>query len=136
MVGYPPVPGQELVEAVDFVIVDAGQDIGQVGFGVVVGEFGTFDEREDVGEVFAAGMGACEEPVASADGQWPDGSFGGVVVDGDSGFVEEQGEGMPSEETVSNGLGEVRFAGDLGELLFEPGIESFGQWGALGLADC
>jgi hypothetical protein len=39
-----PMPGQELVDPVDRVIGDAGEDVTQVGFGVDAVQFAGFDQ--------------------------------------------------------------------------------------------
>jgi hypothetical protein len=59
-----PVPGEQLVEAIDGIACDeAGEDIGEVGFGIEVVQFAGRDERGEDCPVLAAAIGACEECV-------------------------------------------------------------------------
>jgi hypothetical protein len=39
---WAPPPWQQLVDPVDGVIGDAGQDVGEIGFGIVAVEFGVW----------------------------------------------------------------------------------------------
>ena len=59
---------------------------------------------------------------------------GGVVVDGNAGLVEEEGEGRPAAEGVAHRLGEVALAGDAPQLLLAPDAERQDTWAALLLA--
>jgi hypothetical protein len=50
------VPGQELLDAVDRMVGDAGQHIAEIGFGIETVEFGSADQAVDRGGSFAAGV--------------------------------------------------------------------------------
>ena len=88
-----PVPGSQLVKAVDFVVRQPVQEISDIGLRIEVTELCGLDDGHDGGGVFGTAVGAGEGPVASSDDQGPDGALGGVVIDGDGWIVEEQGEG-------------------------------------------
>ncbi len=49
LTGKPPVPGQEIIELGGWVIVDAGEDIGEPSLRVDIVELRGLDERVDNG---------------------------------------------------------------------------------------
>jgi len=118
-----PVPGQQFVESIDLVIVDAVEDIGEVGLRIEAIHFCGFDDGHGAGERFSACIGASEQPVASADADRPQGAFCGVVVDGNATIGQEQREGWPAAEPVAERLGQIALARNAGQLFFGPGVE-------------
>jgi hypothetical protein len=56
----PPVPGQQLVDAVGGVIGDAGEDVREVGLRIEAVHLGGLDDRVHGGGAPATGIGAGE----------------------------------------------------------------------------
>ena len=90
---------------------DAGEHVAQVGFGVEAVELGGLDERVDRGGTLAAGVGAGEELILSAEGQRPDGALGGIVGDFEPAVGEIAGQRVPARAGVADGVGELALAG-------------------------
>lgn len=111
-----PVPRQQLVDPVDLVIVDAVEDIGEVGWRIEAVELGGLNYGHGAGKGFATGVRTGEEEVFAADHDRFDGAFGGIVVDGDAAVVEEEGEGVPAVQSLAESLGKIAFAGDSSKL--------------------
>ena len=61
-------PWQQLVDAVDLMIGDAAEGIGQPGLRADVIRFGRFDQRVGDGGRLSAAFGAHEQPVLAPDG--------------------------------------------------------------------
>ena len=59
-------------------------------------ELGGFDDGVDGGGAFAAAVGAGERPVFAADGQGPDGAFGGIVADVEAAVGGIARQGVPA----------------------------------------
>jgi hypothetical protein len=57
-----PVPGQELIEVVDIVIIDAQQHVGKPSLGIDVVELGGMDQRQHDRGAPAATIGSGEQP--------------------------------------------------------------------------
>jgi hypothetical protein len=62
------IPGQWLVNAVDGMVGDLRQDMGQPCIGVDPVQLGSADQRLDGGRTFAAAVGASKQVIAPADG--------------------------------------------------------------------
>lgn len=77
-------------------VADASQDVPEIGLRIKAVELGRLDQGVDDGGAFAAGVGAGEEPVLAADGEWPDRAFGGIVVDLQIAMVGIAGERRPA----------------------------------------
>lgn len=75
---------------------DAGQNVPEIGLGIEAVELGALDQGVDDGGALAAGVGAGEEPVLTADGERPDRAFGGIVVDLQIAMVGIAGERGPA----------------------------------------
>jgi hypothetical protein len=69
--GGRPVPRQQIVDAVHFVIGDAPEEVPQVGERIDAGELAGFDQAVDRRGAVAAGVGAGEQPVLAAEGNRP-----------------------------------------------------------------
>ena len=100
-------PGQELVDPVDRVIGDAGEDVTQVGFGVDAVQFAGFDQAVDDGCAVATGIGAGEEPVFPAEGDAAQGVFSAVVVDLQAAVLGIAGQRRPVGRGVADRLGKA-----------------------------
>jgi hypothetical protein len=87
-------PRRQVVEAVDFVVWQSVQEIGNIGLGIEIVGLCRLDDGHDGCRVFSASVGAREGPIASSDDRGSDRALGGVIVDGDGRIVEEQGEGV------------------------------------------
>ncbi len=85
--------------------------------------FGGFDEAGGDGAGAATFIAAGEEPVFASDGDFAEGSFGGVVVDGEAAVGEVAGKDVPALEEVTDGAGGWGFGGQCVELLIEPDFE-------------
>src|ERR1700722_960051 len=110
-----PVPGQEFADALVWVAGDAVDDVGQPGFGVEAVEAGGGDQGVEHGGALAAGVGAGEEVVLAAEGEGPDGAFGGVVGHFQTPVGGEAGQGVPAGGGVADGAGQGALAADLGQ---------------------
>ncbi len=73
-----------------------GEDVTQIGFRIETVEFCGFDQREYGGGAFSAFVRSSEQPVLSAERDWPDGAFGGIVVDLNAAVINEATEGCPT----------------------------------------
>lgn len=84
---WRPVPRQQIIEPVALVIVDAVEDVGEIGKRVETVQLGRFNDRHRAREGFRAGICAREEPVFPSDSQFPfilpmSGRFIGFIIDG------------------------------------------------------
>src|SRR5215210_3500390 len=100
-----PVPRQQFADAIDRMISDAGENVAQPHLGIKAVELGRLDEGVDGRGALAAGIGAGEQVVLAAEGERPDGAFGGVVVDLQAPVVEVAGERGPAREGIAQGGG-------------------------------
>ncbi len=113
---------QQFVEPVDHVIVDAIEDVGEVGLRVEAVHLGRLGDGHGA-RGFATSVGACKEPVLPPDANGLQGTLGRIVVDGHAAVLKEQAERRPAAEAVAEGTGEIALAGDARELLLGPGAE-------------
>src|SRR5271169_4748740 len=118
-----PVPGEQFVDAIDRVVGDAGDDVGEPSLGVDAVEASGPYERVHYGGSTAAFVGASEEVVLAPQGQRADGAFGGVVRHFEPAVVDEAGESCPARGRIANGAGERTLAADFGERRVEKGFE-------------
>ena len=73
---------EEFVEAVEGLVVEAAEDVGEPGARVDADELAGAGEAAEDGGGVAAGDAAEESPVVTADGDAEQRALGGVVVDG------------------------------------------------------
>jgi len=66
-----PVPWQELVDPIDWMIGDATDDIAEVCLGIEPVKAGGLDNGVHGGGAFSAGIGTGEQPVLSPQGNYP-----------------------------------------------------------------
>ena len=81
------VPGQEVVDPVDWMIGDVGQHMAQPDLGVNTVQLGLAEQRVDRGGAFAAAVGTGKQAVAAPDGDTAQRPLGGRVVDLDDAVV-------------------------------------------------
>src|SRR5580700_3481578 len=74
-----PVPGQELADAIDRMIGNAGKHVAQISFRVEAIHLGGFDEGIYRGSSYAAGIGASKKIIFSRECKRPDCALDGVV---------------------------------------------------------
>lgn len=96
---------------------DASEHIGQPSVGIDVVHLGGDDQAVHGRGSLAAPIGSAEQPGLTAERDAAQRALGGVVAEANSAVVEEQGEGGPAPQHVSDGLVEVVGAGEA-ELLF------------------
>src|ERR1700693_5275054 len=74
-----PVPGQELADAIDRMIGNAGKHVAQISLRVEATHFGGFDEGVHRGGSHAAGIGADKKIIFSRQCKGADCAFDGIV---------------------------------------------------------
>ena len=104
------IPGQELLDAIDRVIGDAGQHVSEIRFGIETVEFGGADQAVDRGGAFAAGIRAGEQVILAAQSDGAQGAFSGVIVDFDVAVVHVPQQRIPARERVTHRQRRVGFA--------------------------
>ena len=105
--GVLPVPGQEFVDTLCRMILDASKDISEPGERVDVVELGGLDQAVDGGSPATTFVGSGEGPVAPAGGHRPHRSLGGVVAHAEAAIVEEAHESAPEVEAVGDRLADL-----------------------------
>jgi hypothetical protein len=75
-----PIPGQELIQSLDVVIVDAREYVGEPYLGIDVVELGALKQRQHDCGALAAAVGAGEQPGFAAGGNSAQRALGGVVA--------------------------------------------------------
>lgn len=103
-------------------IGDTGEDVGQPGFGIDVVQATSRDHRQHDGGAVGAALAAGECPVAPAQGDAAQRSFGGVVAEADPAIVEEAGEVVPAPEHVVHWLQDLGGARQGLALAEQPGV--------------
>jgi len=103
-------------------IGDTGEDVGQPGFGIDVVQATSRDHRQHDGGAVGAALAAGECPVAPAQGDAAQRSFGGVVAEADPAIVEEAGEVVPAPEHVVHWLQDLGGARQGFALAEQPGV--------------
>ena len=81
-------------------IGDASQDVGKPFTRVDAVQFAGLDQRVDGGCALTSAVGAAEGPVASANRDPPQGSFGCIVRQADAAIVEEARERAPPFQAI------------------------------------
>lgn len=116
-------PGCQIVDAVDLVLGDTGEDVGQQSERIDAVELGRFDQGEGDRRGSTAALGTCEEPVLAADGNPAHGPLGRILVEFEDAVIEVGPQPRYSRQRVVDRGGERRLAGNAGELDAEPGLE-------------
>src|SRR6202040_1041258 len=99
-----PIPGQEFGDASRRMVGDAGEHVGKVMLRVEAVELGTFNQRIDRGGAAAAGIGAGEQIIFTANGDAAQGTLGGIVVECQAAIVEAAHQCSPARPHVAEGL--------------------------------
>ena len=55
-----PVPRQQFIQPVDLVIMDAVEDVGEIGFRIVAVQLRSLDDGHGAGQSFRTGVGSRE----------------------------------------------------------------------------
>ena len=91
-----PVPGQELADAVDRMIGDASDHVGEPGFWLNTVHLGRFYERLDKRGAPSAFIGASEKIILSAKRNRADCALGGVVCHFQVAVVDISRQSLPA----------------------------------------
>src|SRR5690606_15816329 len=105
-------PWQQIIDAVDLVVRDAGEGIGEPRLRVDAVELCGFDQGVGDGRGAATGEGSYEEIVFSAYGDGPHRTFGRVVIEFQDAVVEIGPEPFHAGERIADRHGQRRLAGD------------------------
>jgi len=81
-------PGQQLVDAIDFMFSNAAEDIGKPSLWIDVVELGCLDQRIGSRRRPATRFRPREKPIFSAEGYAPHTPFCRIVVDGQATILE------------------------------------------------
>ena len=92
---------------------DAGDHVGEPGFGLDAVETCRSNECVEAGGALASLVGAAEKPIFSSDRCWPDLIFGGIVRYFEATIVEVTRQLRPARAGVADRAGEIAPAGDL-----------------------
>lgn len=114
-------------------IVDAGQDVCEVGLRIEAVHLGRFNDGHRACQRFGTCVCPGKEPVLPSDANRAQGALGWIVVDSDPTVRQEQAEGVLAAEPVTEGLGQIALAGDQGELALGPCEEGRDLRGAVRL---
>ena len=117
---FAGIPGQQVIDGVDRILADTGEDVAQIGFRLKAVHFCGADERVEDGGTFAAGIAASEEPVFSSKAYGPDGVFGCVVRDLPPAIGAVTGECLPARARVTDRTCEIALTGDELQLRVHP----------------
>ena len=116
-------------------IVDAGQDVSEIGLRIEAVHLGRFDDGHRACQRFGTGVCPGKEPVLPSDANRAQGAFRRIVINGDPPIFEEEAEGSLPAEPVAESLGQIALAGDEGKLALCPSEEGRDLWGAVLLTD-
>src|SRR5690349_1884827 len=130
-----PIPGQQLIEPVDGVIVDAGEYVGEPGLRVDVVELRRHDQRRHDSGAVGAAFGAGEQPRFSPQCKSPQRAFGGIVGQADTPVVEKARKVIPALEHVIDWLCNGCRARQVRPLLAQPHFQSLHKGHAVLLSD-
>ena len=100
-------PRQQVVEAVGWMIRDAGEDVGKPGLRIHAVHLGRDDEAIHYRCALSATIRAAEQPGFAPEGDASQRAFGGVVADADPPIVQEPGKRRPPLEQVVDGARDV-----------------------------
>ena len=117
------VPGQQLVNAVDLVVGDAFEDLGEPGLGVDIVEPGGLDQGVGDGGGLAATRRAHEEIVLPAQGDRPHRAFGRVVVDLEEAVLDIGPQALEPGQRMADRRRQRGLGGDLRQLRLQPALE-------------
>ena len=120
---FVPVPGEQLIEIADAVLVDAGQHVGQPGLRIDIVQARRLDQRVHEGGPLAAPVGAGKQPGLAPERDPAQRPFGRVVRQADAAVVEEAREGGPALEHVVHRLRHIGMAREARAFRAHPGLQ-------------
>src|SRR5271163_1220620 len=118
-----PVPRQQFVEPIYWMIGDAGENVSKPSLGINVVEFCGLKQCVHQGSPVAAAFGTGEQPCPAAEGDTAKRALGGVVAETYAAVAEEAGEGVPAFEHVIHSLGGVSVPREPGALGTHPYLQ-------------
>jgi hypothetical protein len=119
----PPVPGQQLIEALDIVLIDPREHVGKPSLRIDVVEPCCLDQCVHHGRSFAAAIRAGEQPRLAAERDAAQCPLGGIVGKADAAVVEKARERVPALEHVVHRLAHITVTGELASLRLHPNLE-------------
>ena len=105
------VPGKQLIDPVDRVLGNAGQDLAKISFRVQTVEFGGADQRVDGGSAYAAGVGPTKKVILPSKCNSSKRPFGGRVVYLQQSIVNIARERTPVRERIADGASRLALGG-------------------------
>ena len=99
-------PGQQLVDAIDFMLGNAAEDIGEPSLWIDLVELRGLDQRIGSRRSSTTSFGSGEQPVFSSDGYPPHTPFCRIVVDAQAAVTEIGAQSLEPRETVADGIGQ------------------------------
>ena len=121
-------PRQQLVHPVDRVVSDAFEYIAQVRLRVHPVELGGTDQAVNRSTPFTALIGADGQIVLAPQGNGPQGSLGGIVIDFDPPVIAVARQRRPPVKGITNRAVQCRFFRQLHQCMAEPGVQFRQQW--------
>src|SRR5690606_24723167 len=101
-------PWQQLLQAIDRMRRDALEDVSQVEVRIYVVEPAGADQTVEPRSGLAAGVGAGEQVVATAEHERADRTFRRIIVDLDGAVLDVSRQRTPSSQRVLDGLRQRR----------------------------
>ena len=117
------IPRQEVIDAGDLVVRNAGEGIGEPRLRIDTVELVGLDEGIGDGRGAAAGERSYEEVILPAQGDGSHGTLGRIVVELEDAVVEVGPKSSHAAERVADRDGQRRLAGDARQLRMQPGLE-------------
>ncbi|PZW90426.1 hypothetical protein DFS13_13925 [Burkholderia sp. 28_3] len=118
------VPRQQLVDAVDRMVSDALENIGEICLGIEAVQARRADQAIHRGSTFVTGVGAGEQVIPSAEGDAAQHSLGDQVVDFRAPVAAVVNERRPAIQRILNRLGCVGFCRERRERCFTRSMTS------------
>ena len=121
-------PGQQLVDAVDWMLRDALEHEPQVGVRVDVVELGAADEGVDHRRARAAGIGAQMQVILATDCDTSQRALGEIVVRLHATVINKANQGAPIAQRITDGTGHIRLGRKLAQGIVEPTMHFIQYW--------
>ena len=122
-----PIPRQQFVDPLRWVIREFCQHIGKPGLGVDAVELAGFDQCIDGGGPMPSRVRACKSPIRPAEGHTPDSALGGIIAKAYAPIIKEAGEGGPTAQALGDRLGDLAFRRDAIALIAQPGLKRLNE---------
>jgi hypothetical protein len=131
-----PRPRQQLVQAVSGVSFHHFlEDILEIGVGFDSVQLAGFDQGSDRRPALAAGSGACEQMVLSAQGRRTYGALNGVAIEFDPAILDKAQKIRPAAQRVPDRVRQVATISGGSKLLLEPDFHCCEHRHGFGTAD-